>query len=418
MRQTTVIEPVRLASGTTLVVVPDPAATATAISVSFRIGWAEQWRQVGIASLLARMLGADSVVRTPELLQRDVDGFGALGIQYDGSTLTTWSVCAPTEAALAEAAQTLLLNVVAQPRFSDEIAERARAEQRRTYALTEESLLTQLLLALRARAFGTEANPLGEPAALAKYTTEQVQAFYRHYCSPDRAAIAVVGKTDLATARRWVETSLNAGDWERREAGAKEQLVRPEAIPAGLRDRYLTRTLPGVSAVGVGFLTPGLVDASAQADWATLLVVDALLGQGKGCRLFKVRDEQALGYEVRTQLLPGRDGGLWAAYLLGDQDPQTMRDALLKTLSEVATGAKPFTDAEVARAKALLGAQRNQQRQLVLSRARALAWAESIGLGATFELEFERRIDAVKRADVERVARALLSTNPAVVRSR
>ena len=228
----------------------------------------------------------------------------------------------------------------------------------------------------------------------------------------------MVGKTSQATARRWVETSLNAGDWERREAGVKETLVRPQAIPAGMRDRILPRTLPDISAVGVGYLAPGLADAAARADWATLLVVDALLGQGKACRLFKVRDAQALGYEVRSQLVPGRDGVLWAAYLLGDQDPQAMKAALLDTLSAVARGAKPFTDTELVRAKNLLIAQRSQQRQLVLPRARALAWAETIGLGAAFELEFERRIDAVKRGDVERVAQALLSTNPAVVRSR
>ena len=105
--------------------------------MSFRIAWTEQRRQAGVASLLARMLGSDSVVRTPELLQRDVDGFGSLGIQYDGSTLTTWTICPPKEAALAESAQTLLLNVVAQPRFSDEICERARAEQQlASYGIT------------------------------------------------------------------------------------------------------------------------------------------------------------------------------------------------------------------------------------------------------------------------------------------
>ena len=187
MRQPPLVEPIRLASGSTLIVVPDPHVPATAIAVSFRIGWPEQRRQIGIASLLARMLGSDSVVRTPELLQRDVDSFGALGIQYEGSALTIWTVCPPTEAALAESAQTLLLNVVAQPRFSDQVCERARAEQRRTLLLAGDGLLPSLLLSLRARAFGTEVSPFGDEASLARLTTEQVESFYRHFCSPERA---------------------------------------------------------------------------------------------------------------------------------------------------------------------------------------------------------------------------------------
>lgn len=418
MRQSTLVEPLRLASGSTLIVVPDSTVSATAIAVSFRISWTEQRRQAGIASLLARMLGSDSVVRTPELLQRDVESFGALGIHYDGSTLTIWTVCQPTEAALAESAQTLLLNVVAQPRFSDQICERARAEQFRALQLSQEGLVAQLLLMLRARAFGTEMSPFGDEASLARLTTEQVESFYRHFCSPERATIAVVGKTDTATARRWVETSLNAGDWERRATGSKESIASPDPIPAGLRDRYLSAALPGTAAVGLGYLAPGLAEAGARSDWAAFLVVDALLGQGKACRLFKLRDEQALGYEIRTQIVPGREGVLWVAYLLGHENPEAMKAALLQALGQVAKGTKPFTDPELARAKTLLINQHHQQRQLVLSRARALAWSESIGLSASFELEFSKRVEEVKRADIERVARTLLSGNPAVVRTR
>ena len=93
-----------------------------------------------------------------------------------------------------------------------------------------------------------------------------------------------------------------------------------------------------------------------------------------------------------------------------------MKQALLKTLAEAVQ--KPILEIEIARAKALLLAQRNQQRQLVLTRARTLVWAESSGLGAAFELEFTRRIEAVKRSEVERVARTLLSGNPVIVRTR
>jgi zinc protease len=409
------IEPLRLPSGTTLVVVADPTAPATAIVASVRIGGVEQRRQPGVATLLARMLGGDSQGRTPELLLRDVEGFGALGTNYEGSQLTAWSVCPPTEAALAQSAQTLLLNALAQPRFTPEALEQARLEQLRAVALWQEDLVPRLLHALEARALGTELEVQGDESTVRRVSLTDVQAFYGHYCTPERTTVAVVGKFDPEVARKWVEVSLSVGDWNQRPAGVRELLPKTEPIPSGLRDR-LVPSFTGVTALAVGFLFPGLGQPEGRADWAALLVLDAVLGLGKACRLFSLRDSQSLAYEVRSVLRPGRGQTLWAAYLLGDQDPTRMKDALLQTLAELPR--KPITESELERAKALLLAQRNQQRQLVLARARALATAESSGLGAAFELEFSRRIEAIKRADVERVARLLFGGNPAIVRTR
>lgn len=415
MRQLPTIEPLRLPSGTTLVIVPDPSATATAITASIRIGGVEQRRQPGVGALLARMLGGDSQGRTPELLQRDVDGFGALGTLYDGNQLLAWSVCPPTEAALVQSAQTLLLNTLAQPRFTDDTLALARADQLRALALQEAELVPRLLRALRARAFGTEFSIQGDPGSLAHLSVGDVKGFYERFCTPERTTVAVVGKFAPEVARRWVETSLSVGDWNQRPAGMKELIPSQDPVPANLRDRVLSG-LPGVSAAGVSFLLPGLSQSEARADWFALVVLDAIVGLGKACRLFRLRDDQSLGYEVRSVLLPGRDSTLWTGYLLGNRDPRELRDGLLKTLKGL--GQNPgITDSELARAKTLLLAQRSQQRQLVLARARALSWAETSGLGAAAELEFPRRIEAVKRSDVERVAQTLFGGNPVVVRT-
>lgn len=407
-------EPLRLTSGTTLILAPDPTATATAIAVSIRIGGLEQRRQGGIGALLARMLGGDSQGRTPELLQRDVDGFGALGTLYDGSQLLAWSVCPPTEQALVQSAQALLLNTIAQPRFTDEALERARRDQLRALALQEEELVPRLFRALRGRALGLEQSIQGDPATLARLTTDDVQAFYRQFCTPERTTIAVVGRFEPETARRWVETSLSVGDWNQRPAGARELLPTISPIPEGLRDRIVP-SLSGISAVAVSYLLPGLSQPEARADGAALQVLDAILGLGKSCRLFRVRDDQALGYEVRSLLQPGREATLWTTYLLGTQPVLTLREGLLATLH--AARKAPITESELTRARTLLLAQRSQQRQLVLTRARALTWAETCGQGAVAELEFVRRIEAVKRGDVERVAERLLGGNPAIVRT-
>ena len=415
MRQTT-IEPIRLPSGTSLVIVPDSNAPATVVAVSVRISGVELRRQPGVVTLLARMLGMDSQGRTPELLQRDVDAFGALGTSYDGNQLSAWSISPPTEAGLIKSTQTLLMNSLAQPRFTEESLEQARTDQLRAVALFEEELVAKLLLALRARALGTELSLQGDETSLRRARVADIREVYTRFCTPERTSIAVMGKFDPEVARRWVEISLSVGDWNQRPVGRTEKLPVTESIPLGLRDRVLSGTPPGVSALGVAYLLPGMSNPEARTDWAALLVLDAVLGLGKACRLFRLRDTQSVGYEVRSQILPARDNTLWMAYILGSQDPAVMKAALLSVLNE--TTHKPLTDSELLRAKNLLLAQHTQQRQLVLSRARALAWAESSGLGAAFELEFTRRIEAVKRTDIERVARQLFSGNPALVRTR
>jgi zinc protease len=408
-------ESIRLDSGVTLIVVPDSSAPATAIAIGVRLGRSEERSQPGIASLLMRLLGSDSEGRPTSLLQRDVDGFGALGTEYDGNVLTGWTVCGPTEQGLSDATQTLLLNVFSQPRFSDPNLTTARQLQARALTLAEEGLLPSLLAAVRSRAFGTEATLFGDTQSLASVRVETVQAFYERFFRPDRTVVAVVGRTDLETAKRYVNTALGAGGYSDRTAGPKETLTLPEPVPSGLRDRVLSER--SATALAVGYLAPGLALESTRTDWPTLMLLDAVLGGGKACRLFKLRDEKDLAYEVRTQLLPGRDASFWSAYVLGDVAPSVTKAALLALLTDLSSGKKPVTEAELNRARTYLLGRHTADRQLVLRRARAAAWTVAMGLDVRLETNLIRPLEAVTLADVNRLAKTIFGANPAFART-
>jgi predicted Zn-dependent peptidase len=223
--------------------------------------------------------------------------------------------------------------------------------------------------------------------------------------------IVVAGNVTSARARRLVEQSLNAADWS--EAGrpaAPENLPAPEQIPASLREVNLGRPSPA-SVFAVGYLAPGTLKRELP-QWAALMVLDTVLGGGKATRLFRLRDdlippEQPVGYEIRTLLIPSRTQSLWTAYVIGNNPTEATRTRVLALLTALGTGAEPVTDEELVRAKAYLKGRHAAERQHLKDRSYAIGWAETMGLGARFESDFDTLIEAVKVEEVMQLGRQM-----------
>lgn len=406
-------ETFRLDNGTTLVVVPEPNAPVVSLAACVRAGALEEGNEPGIAALLTRCLGRESEARSSLLLQADVDAFGGFGAEYDGETIAAWVVSDPDPVEVARAAQTLLLNTLARPRFTEETLAVARAQQRRDLVLRRENFTVELLARLRNRATGVEVRLLGDEADVARLRASRVEAFHARWFRPDRTVVAVHGRGEPDSIRALVQTVLNVGGWNDLGPAPRTAAPPPEPVPDGLRDVVLER--PGAfSAAGVAYLAPRA--AVGPDRHAALQVLDAALGGGKASRLFALRDRGGLGYEIRSVWTPGRAASVWSAYVLGTRSGPQMRDALLETTAALGKGTAPLGDAEVDRAKGFLIGQRRQTRQTAARRARASAWAEAMGLG-DLERDYEARIGAVRRETVDALARELFATRPVVVRT-
>jgi predicted Zn-dependent peptidase len=122
-----------------------------------------------------------------------------------------------------------------------------------------------------------------------------------------------------------------------------------------------------------------------------------------------------MGYDVRTQLTPGRVQSLWTVYIVGDTAARVCREALQAQIGALATGARPVTDEELQRARIYLKARHLRERQRLRDRAAGVGWAEVMGLGADFDTDFDARLDAVTTDDVNRLARRLFSGRMALV---
>ncbi|MES2461908.1 MAG: pitrilysin family protein [Armatimonadota bacterium] len=404
-----------LGNGAKLVTLYDPTSPVVVINVFFRVGMGDEVQKPGMTALITRAWFSDGRYRSANQLRRDISTFGSgVGSSFEGSFAEIWSVSESSQSAVEQSAQTLLLNLVASPGFSPEAVTAAKDEQLRAMALTEGNPLTATLNRLRGRVWfeSPQGRPLlGTAESVSTITPKEVQAYYTRFFRPARAVIVIAGNITSSRARRLVEQNLNAAGWsETGRPDAPETLPAPERVPPTLRDVTLGRTDPA-SVFAIGYLAPG-TQANSRSDWATLLVLDTVLGGGKASRLFRLRDEadppeEPVGYEIRTQLFPSRSQSLWAAYVIGNNPTATTRARVLATLSALGTGKEPVTEKELARAKAYLKGKQALARQQWKDQSHALGRAEMMGLGAEFETDYDSLIDAVEAEDVTRLARQI-----------
>ena len=410
-----------LPGGATLIVSHDPTEKNVVIEALFRVGVADENAagESGLAALLTRTWAGGGVSRSAGQIARDIERFGTLGVYQTGDYVELWTISGYAESGIA--AQTLLANVVAAPTFPAATLAVARAEIGRERAVRGDGLLTDVLHRLRSRVFALSPagrDPLGDPQNGMHLNSPALRKFYDRTVGADasRAVFVVAGNMDADEAERLIRSCLAAGDWAAwRDTGKPAKPIAPasDAIPAGLRPLDTRRAAPSRLAL-VGYVVPGTTDGAKTA--ATLHVLDAVMGMGKDSRLFALRDktDAPIGYDITSRLDTGREQSLWIAYVSGvSGTAQSAQDKIIAVCRAVSDGSSPVTDAELLRAKALLIGKHRRDRQRLTDRASALGVAQVMGLGATFESEYEARINAVTVDAVQALARRVFGAHPA-----
>lgn len=413
-----------LKGGTRLIVLREPESPIVVTDVFFNVNRLDEGKWSGINALVARTWGVESEWRSAALTRRDVNRIGSAGTDVADDWVEIWAVSGPETAQVAESLRTLLTNQVANPHFSIETLKDARDDQQQARELTDDAVVPDALDALRERVWGTTpraGNLLGSASSLQSLTPDEMTRYYRERFRPDRCVICISGNVDPDEIAKKVINSLGAGEWLSGPPAPALRRPAAEPIPTGLRDRNIGRTAPALVTM-LGYTAPGTASGSA-SDYATLLLLDSTLTGGKSSRLFAtLRDEPTgeavapLGYDIRSVVQAGQTQSLWAIYSVGTVPINESRARLRAALQAVVTDA-PLTDDEVNRARALLKVNHARERQRARDRTTGLAWAEVMGLGAKFDIDFDTTLDAVTTDDVNRLAKRILSSPSALVYS-
>lgn len=414
-----------LPGGATLIVSQESKNPNIVIEAFFRVGVADENAvgESGMSALLARTWAGGGTGRSGWLLARDIGRFGSLGIWSTGDYIELWTLS--NAADREDAAQALLLNIVSTPLFLPVTVENAKRDIERERFQRTDGLLTDALSRLRGRVFVASPagrDPLGDETSIENAKSVALRRFYLQTVGSDasRAVFVVVGNLDPDEAERLIRSSLAAGDWQPWHNTGKMAKPAPvsskDAIPEGLKPLELRRAAPNRLAL-VSYIAPGTTEGAKTN--AALQVLDAVLGGGKDCRLFALRDHPGggklpIGYDIRSQIDAGREQSLWVAYVLGTAQPSnTTQETLNEVLHTLANGSHPVTDDELLRAKAFLKGKHRRERQRLSERASALGYAQVMGLGATFEAEYDTQIDSVTLVEVNTLAKRIFTANAA-----
>ncbi|MDQ6612795.1 MAG: insulinase family protein, partial [Gemmatimonadota bacterium] len=323
--QQTVIREV-LPNGLTLIIKRDTSAPVVAIVTHVKVGYFDEPDDiVGIAHVLEHMYFKGTPTRAVGAIARETKASGGYlnaHTIYDHTSYYTVLPSSAFEHGLEiqfDAYANSLIDSEELARELQVIIQEVKRKRDSAGAVAIESLYELMHDRHRIRRWR-----MGDEAALAAYTRDQLVAFYHHWYRPSNTILSIVGDVDPELVREAVMSrhgSLSAGD--ARSVAGPVELVLPQ---------FRVREWSGDIAqtqLAMGWRTPSLHDADTPA----LEMAGTALGTGRASRLYRAVRERRLASGVGAYNYTTGNIGLFVVQ--AETPPQHAREALLQLWREV-----------------------------------------------------------------------------------
>jgi predicted Zn-dependent peptidase len=255
------------------------------------------------------------------------------------------------------------------------------------------------LAGLRAFFAGTgyEGSPYGDRSTLDAIKNKDVSEFYQSYFTGPNLIMSFV--SDLPEDRL---LGLVGRYFDELRSGSPAALSPLAAPEPGSRTVALERETKQ-SFVGLAFRLPGL----SRRNFALASLVESLLGKGQGSRLWPLRAEKKLAYNVNCRATQMLEAGLMEAFLETDASKQeAAREALRAVVDDLFRNGT--TADELLDAKNAARADFVRDNELKARRAGTLAFFEVSGLGLEYIADLFSEIDALTLEEVNSFIRDIL----------
>ncbi len=158
----------------------------------------------------------------------------------------------------------------------------------------------------------------------------------------------------------------------------------------------------------LGWQTDGLMNLK---DYATLQVIDSIMGVGMSSRLFKnLRDQEGLAYQLGTSFNPSMLRGNFVMYI--GTNPQTLDKSQTKLFEEINRLKTEYVGTkELQEAKDKLIGQFVIGQETNLEKASAAGWFEASNRGYGFKNEYAKLINSVTESDIIETANKYFNDN-------
>ena len=381
-------------------------------SLIIRAGAANDAAHPGIAQVTASLLDEGSTRRTALEFAQAVDFLGASLFAGAGSEETQVSL--QTLKKHADSAFSLMGELVTQPAFRAEELERERKSRLQSLRQQKDQPGTIATQLFARTVYGVE-HPYGHPsngtlASIGALTRDDVARFYGSYYRPNNAVLIVVGDVTPAEASALARRAFAA--WQRGDV-PKDAAAIP-ARPAPQKTAILLVDKPGAAQSEIRIGHPGV--ARTSPDYYAIQVLNAALGGQFASRInMNLREAKGFTYGARTGFTAGRGEGPFVAsagVFTGKTDSSLVE--FFRELRDVREG-RPLTPAEVDFAKKSVIQAYPRRIETNAGVAGTLAELALYGLPEAELTGYLAKLDAVKPADVTRVAQKYLSPENSVV---
>ena len=238
---------------------------------------------------------------------------------------------------------------------------------------------------------------------LPQITQEDIKAYYDKAFFPQNVVISINGNVDKEkTINEFTKIFNN-------KKGEKFDYAK-YSIPSLKEGKKITTSVKDLKTdwIIIGWQTPGVL---CRKDYATLQVIDSLLGSGMSSRLFKnLRDKDGLAYQLGSQFSPNVLKGAFIVYI--GTNPENLDYAQRRMLEEVFRLKKEFVGSkELQEAKDKLLGHYIIGQETNLDKATTIGWFEASGRGYKFDEQYAQLINGVTESDIIEVANKYFNNN-------
>jgi zinc protease len=244
---------------------------------------------------------------------------------------------------------------------------------------------------------GYEGSSYGDQESLEAIKGRDVKDYYETYFTT--ANMILSGSSDLAEDEllRLIEKYFAPIPQGKPVSPEPLVLLSPEEKKKVI-ERDTEQTL-----VSLAFPVPKITPRS----YAIFYLLENLLGRGPGSRLWPLRAEERLAYNVNCRVTQMEDGGILEAYLETDNKKRDLAcSGLRQVLAELSENG--VTAAELQVTKNITKANFLRDNELKAARAATLASFEALGLGVGYFNELRSLLDSLTQDEVNASLKEIL----------
>jgi len=241
----------------------------------------------------------------------------------------------------------------------------------------------------------------GEEEALKKIKGRDIESFYKNYFQAGNMILVAVSDLDTEKITGILQKYLGSF----RSGKPPESVsIRAPVENASERKETAFEKETKQALVSLGFALPKTTPRS----YALASLLETLLGKGPGSKLWTLRTEEKLAYNVNAQASIFSEGGILEAYLETDASKkETAREALKKVLSELLE--KGISAAELADIKILVKANFLRSNETKDRRTGTLGTFEALGLGFEYFTNIFGEVEAVTLDEINGFMKEVLN---------